>query len=163
MINGTMGVGKTTTCLELQKILPQSVFLDGDWCWHMLPFVVNDETKEMVMDNIVHLLNNFLKCTIFENIIFCWVMHNQSIIDEIVSRINTDKCNQHYFTLMCSENALRERINSDITKGKRNADILTSALSRLAHYNNQRTVKIDVSNIPADMVAEKIRIEIDGC
>ncbi|MEG1477069.1 MAG: AAA family ATPase, partial [Oscillospiraceae bacterium] len=37
MISGTMGVGKTTTCRELQKILPRNVFLDGDWCWSMQP------------------------------------------------------------------------------------------------------------------------------
>ena len=55
IINGTMGVGKTTTCLELQKRLPKNVFLDGDWCWKMEPFVANDETKAMVMDNIAHL------------------------------------------------------------------------------------------------------------
>lgn len=75
IINGTMGVGKTTTSLELQKILPQNVFLDGDWCWSMEPFVVNDETKTMVMNNITYLLNNFIRCSEYENIIFCWVMH----------------------------------------------------------------------------------------
>ncbi|MEG1875672.1 MAG: AAA family ATPase, partial [Angelakisella sp.] len=57
MISGTMGVGKTTTCRELQKILPRNVFLDGDWCWDMQPFVVNEETKAMVMKNICFQLN----------------------------------------------------------------------------------------------------------
>lgn len=60
LIGGTMGVGKTTVCRELNARLPNSVFLDGDWCWCMDPFRVNDETKAMVMDNICHLLNNFL-------------------------------------------------------------------------------------------------------
>jgi broad-specificity NMP kinase len=45
-INGTMGVGKTTTSLELKKILPKCVFLDGDWCWDMSPFIVTEETKK---------------------------------------------------------------------------------------------------------------------
>ena len=39
LINGTMGAGKTTTCQELLKILQPSVFLDGDWCWKMHPFI----------------------------------------------------------------------------------------------------------------------------
>ena len=59
MISGTMGVGKTTTCRELQKILPRNVFLDGDWCWDMQPFVVNEETKTMVMKNICFQLKQF--------------------------------------------------------------------------------------------------------
>ena len=56
IVGGTMGVGKTATCRELQKILPRNVFLDGDWCWDMHPFVVTEETKAMVNGNIAHLL-----------------------------------------------------------------------------------------------------------
>ena len=40
-----MGVGKTTTCKELSKKLQNSVWLDGDWCWMIDPFVVNEENK----------------------------------------------------------------------------------------------------------------------
>lgn len=59
IINGTMGVGKTTVCRELLKALPQCAFLDGDWCWMMDPFIVNEETKKMVQDNIIHLLRSY--------------------------------------------------------------------------------------------------------
>lgn len=70
-VNGTMGVGKTTVCRALNRLLPNSVLLDGDWCWYMDPFVVTEETKTLVMDNICHLLHGFLDCTVFENVIFC--------------------------------------------------------------------------------------------
>ena len=52
MIGGTMGIGKTSTCKFLKNKLPNSVFLDGDWCWDMNPFQINNETKSMVMKNI---------------------------------------------------------------------------------------------------------------
>ncbi len=61
IINGVMGVGKTTICKVLYKKLNNSFWLDGDNCWMMNPFVVNEENKAMVLDNIVHVLNNFLK------------------------------------------------------------------------------------------------------
>ena len=64
MIGGTMGVGKTTVCQQLKQDLQNSVFIDGDWCWDASPFQVTDETKAMVIDNICHLLNNFLKCSV---------------------------------------------------------------------------------------------------
>ena len=35
LIGGTMGVGKTSACRALQQLLPNSVFLDGDWCWNI--------------------------------------------------------------------------------------------------------------------------------
>ncbi len=69
IIGGTIGVGKTTVSKELKNRLHKSVFLDGDWCWDMNPFVVNDETKVMVMDNICYVLNNFIHCSVYENII----------------------------------------------------------------------------------------------
>ena len=61
VINGTMGVGKTAICRSLKKILTPSVFLDGDWCWDMEPFVVSDENNAMVMENIAFLRRNFLQ------------------------------------------------------------------------------------------------------
>lgn len=83
LIGGTMGVGKTTTSQILKNNLADSVFLDGDWCWDSHPFKVTSETKKMVMDNIVYMLNSFIHCSAYQHIIFCWVMHEQSIIDEI--------------------------------------------------------------------------------
>ena len=70
-----MGVGKTSVSQCLKRELPNAVFLDGDWCWDADPFLVTEETKEMVIDNICYLLNHFIQCSAYENIIFCWVMH----------------------------------------------------------------------------------------
>ena len=47
VIGGTMGVGKTTVCRRLARRLPNSAFLDGDWCWDMHPFQVTEETRRM--------------------------------------------------------------------------------------------------------------------
>lgn len=47
-----MGVGKTTVSQQLKQDLPNSVFLDGDWCWDADPFQVTEETKSMVIRNI---------------------------------------------------------------------------------------------------------------
>ena len=79
VIGGTMGVGKTTVCRRLARRLPNSAFLDGDWCWDMHPFQVTEETRRMVVDNICFVLNSFLRCSAFESVVFCWVMHRQEI------------------------------------------------------------------------------------
>ena len=89
LIGGTMGVGKTTVCQILKRKLKNSVFLDGDWCWDAEPFQVTEEPKEMVLQNICFLLNQFLHCSAYENVIFCWVMHEQKIIDTILENIDT--------------------------------------------------------------------------
>ena len=84
-INGTMGAGKSSVCAELLKMLPNAVYLDGDWCWNMHPFIVTDETKAMVVQNITHLLQNFLNCSEVKNVIFCWVMHTAA--EQIAAQI----------------------------------------------------------------------------
>ena len=71
IIGGTMGAGKTATSRALKARLVACVFLDGDWCWDMHPFQVTEETKRMVMDNICYLLNNFIGCSAYQNIVFC--------------------------------------------------------------------------------------------
>ncbi len=75
IIGGTMGVGKSTVSKILKEKLNNSIFLDGDWCWDAHPFQVTEETKRMVLQNICFLLNQFIHCSAYRNIVFCWVLH----------------------------------------------------------------------------------------
>jgi chloramphenicol 3-O-phosphotransferase len=155
-INGTMGVGKTATSRELQGMLSNCVFLDGDWCWDMSPFIVTDETKNMVVDNISYLLNNFIVCSEYKNIIFCWVMHEQAILDDVLSRLNKHDCRLYKFSLVCSEESLILRITNDIKHGIRKKGIIERSVPRLKNYFEIDTKKIDVSEISAKETAEII-------
>ena len=101
LIGGPMGVGKTAACRQLQRLLTRSVFLDGDWCWDMHPFLVSEETRAMVMDNIAHLLGNFLRCSAFDHVIFCCVMHQQAIIDELLARLPLECVRVVRVSLVC--------------------------------------------------------------
>ena len=157
IIGGTMGVGKTTVSQIMKMKLCNSVFLDGDWCWDSNPFRVTEETKEMVMENICFLLNQFISCPAYQNIIFCWVLHEQSIIDDILSRINTDNCQIKNISLICGEAELTDRIMADVSSGKRTVDVLKRSLSRLSNYSSLSTTKIVTDGkLPEQIAAEII-------
>jgi hypothetical protein len=158
LIGGTMGVGKTTCCNFLKLKSENAVFLDGDWCWDASPFQVTEETKTMVLDNICYLLNNFIHCSAYENIIFCWVMHEQSIIDTILSRLDLQCCNVKVISLICSEAALMNRLQHDIDRGIRHPDIIARSLSRISMYNKLNTIQIDISDLTPEEVAEELSI-----
>ena len=156
LIGGTMGVGKTTVCRELKRMLEDCVFLDGDWCWDMHPCVVNEATKAMVQDNICACLGNFLKCPQIKHILFCWVMHEQGIIDEILSRLDLTNCTVRPISLTCTEAELRQRLQKDVDAGIRTADILDRSAARLPLYEKLNTVKLDTTGKTPRQVAREI-------
>ena len=151
-----MGVGKTAVCRQLKKELPRSVFLDGDWCWDASPFQVTKETKAMVLDNICHILNNFLRCSAYENVIFCWVLHEQGILDDLLSRLDAADCTVKAVSLLCTPAALEKRLQKDIAAGLRRADVIGRSLERLPLYSALSTHKIDVSALSPEETAEAI-------
>ena len=124
LIGGPMGVGKTAVGQELKRKLSRSLFLDGDWCWDAIPFQVTAETQKMVRENICFLLIQFIRCSAYEHIIFCWVMHEQSIIDGILRNLETTICEIKVISLLFAEDELRERLIRDIASCRSEPDVL---------------------------------------
>ena len=156
LIGGAMGVGKTAVGQQLKRDLPNSVFLDGDWCWDADPFRVTEETKAMVLENICFLLNSFLRCTAYDHVIFCWVMHRQEIIDAILSRLKPENCRVHCISLVCRPDVLEKRLRGDIAEGIRAPDILEKSLSYLPLYGPLHTEKINTSELSVQQVVDMI-------
>ena len=159
VIGGAMGVGKTTVCQHLKRVLPDSVFLDGDWCWDADPFQVTEETKTMVLDNIRHLLKNFLTCPVYQNVIFCWVMDRQKIIDDVLHGLPTKEVDVKRISLICDRETLCQRLKKAIAAGVREEDILNRSCARLPLYEALDTVKIDTSgSTVAETVSQILEI-----
>lgn len=155
MIGGTMGVGKTTTCRILRDLLPDCAFLDGDWCWDMHPFQVTAETKAMVLDNIVHVLNGFLRCSAFQNVVFCWVLHEQAIADAILSRLEGPFALRRV-SLVCTPEKLAERLMRDVRAGLRDESVVARSVPRLPLYDRLNGEKLDVSELTPGEAARRI-------
>lgn len=148
-----MGIGKSTICNQLNQDLDHSVFLDGDWCWNMDPFIVNQDTKNMVLDNITHCLNNFIHTPGIENIIFCWVMHKQDIIDQIIQKLDTEGVDIHLISLICEKEELIKRMLID----RRDNQTIRKSLQYLEFYKDLDTQKIDVTTLDVQKTIDKIK------
>lgn len=148
-----MGIGKSTICNQLNQDLDHSVFLDGDWCWNMDPFIVNQDTKNMVLDNITHCLNNFIHTPGIENIIFCWVMHKQDIIDQIIQKLDTEGVDIHLISLICEKEELIKRMLID----RRDNQTIRKSLQYLGLYKDLDTQKIDVTTLDVQKTIDKIK------
>lgn len=157
LIGGTMGVGKTTICQQLKLELKNSVLLDGDWCWDANPFRVTEETKSVVIDNICYLLNNFIHCSAYDNIIFCWVMHEQNIIDTIIEKLDAKDCDIVTISLIVDERCLQKRLLADIERGLRNTDVISRSIKRIPLYQKLNTIKIDTCNKSVKTIVDEIK------
>ena len=160
-VNGTMGAGKTATCRELKKLLPPCAFLDGDWCWDMEPFQVTEETKAMVQENIAFLLGQFLRCPAYETVIFCWVMHQEAIIQELLSRLDTRGVQVRVFTLLPSPAALEAHIQKDVAAGLRVPADYQRSLERLPLYQAMDTEKILTDGLTPVQAARAIAKKLE--
>lgn len=156
LIGGTMGVGKTSVCQQLKKELPDSVFLDADWCWDADPFQVTEETKAMVLRNICFLLNSFLHCSAYANVIFCWVMHEQSIVDSILDALDTDACRVIKLSLTANAETVQSRLSADVAAGIRTADVIERSLARIGLYDALDTLKLDTNGKSVSEIVNEI-------
>lgn len=156
IINGTMGVGKTSLCKILNKRMENSVWLDGDWCWQIQPFNPNEENKIMVEDNIRHLLLNFCKNSQIDHIIFSWVISSQILLDRILSWFSSENYKIYVITLMASDEILSNRIKKDISLGLRQDTILESSLEKKKLYKAMDTIKLNTSDLTLEETLNQI-------
>ncbi len=146
MLNGPMGVGKTTVGRHLAALCAPSAFLDGDWCWALEPFAVTPETKNMVLANIAHMLQSYGACSQCSTVIFCWVMQDPDIVRQVLCRLPEGMFDSKLVTLMASRTALEARVQRDINAGLRSADAVQRALSYREQYGWARCV-VDTTHL----------------
>ena len=140
-----MGVGKSAVCRELLRQLTPGVWLDGDWCWNMNPFVVSEENKRMVLSNITHLLRAYLNNSSCRYVLFCRVMDQPLLFEAVLGPLRDIPFTLHSFSLVCTEQVLRERLERDVRDGIREADVIPRSLRRLPAYAALPTCKLDVT------------------
>lgn len=156
IINGPIGVGKTTVGKLLCDKLYKSAFLDGDWCFDLHPFIANKETKDMAIDNILHIIKNYLNCTQCEFVVFNWVMDKTYVYEKIIDGIKSTDMHLYEITLYCTDVALENRWYKDTLCEWRNDEWLNVSKRSLNYFESLNTLKIDTSNKQAVDVADEI-------
>lgn len=91
-----------------------------------------------------------------ENVVFCWVMHQQSIIDSIAEKLDLANCDVKYISLIADENALRKRLMEDVERGVRTADVIDRSIARMHLYQKLNTIKIDTNDKSVSVIADEI-------
>jgi hypothetical protein len=84
-------------------------------------------------------------------------MHEQSIIDYILEKLDTQNCEVICVSLIADENTLRERLSADVEKGIRSEDEIERSIARIPMYQALGTIKIDTNAKTAVVIANEIK------
>ncbi|MBP5451217.1 MAG: AAA family ATPase [Treponema sp.] len=158
IINGPMGVGKTTVGKYIADHNPGTAFIDGDWCLDIHPFVGNRETKTMAVDNILHMIGNYKKCSECKLIVLVWLMDNGWVYDSIIDGIKKLELDIKSVTLTCGKNELTERWQNDKQCPWRTDEWLKVSTASLGYFSSLGNT-LDTSGLTIESIARKITEE----
>ncbi len=155
IINGPMGVGKTVTGKLIAEKHPGTAFIDGDWCMDLHPFVGNRETKAMAVDNILHMIGNYQKCSECKMVVLVWLMDDQWVLRSILDRLAALRAEVKSVTLICDRETLIRRWKNDHNCEWRTNRWLEVSLASLPYFSAMKD-PIDTSELSVDQTAEMI-------
>ena len=155
MINGPMGVGKTATGKYIAEKNEGTAFIDGDWCLDIHPFVGNRETKAMAIDNILHMIDNYRKCSVCRMIVLVWLMDEEWVRERLEKGVADMGLDLRSVTLVCDRDELVQRWTHDHVCEWRTDEWLAVSLQSLDAFAKMDNC-IHTSGLSIEQTAEMI-------
>ena len=159
ILNGPMGVGKTTVGKYIADQNPGTAFIDGDWCMDIHPFIGNQETKAMAVDNILHMIRNYQKCSVCSMVVLVWLMDDPWVIQRITEGVAALQAEMKNVTLVCDRENLIRRWENDPNCEWRTDEWLKVSLKSLPGFASMENA-IDTSHLSVDQAADLIMRQI---
>ena len=155
ILNGPMGVGKTTVGKYIADHYPGTAFIDGDWCLDLHPFVGNRETKAMAVDNILHMIGNYMKCSVCKMIVLVWLMDDPWVLQAITDGLAALQAEVKSVTLVCDrENLIRRWVNDHNCEWRTDEWLKVSLASLPAFAAMGNTM--DIAGLSVDRIAGRV-------
>jgi chloramphenicol 3-O-phosphotransferase len=154
ILSGSPCVGKTTVAEQLFETLENCAHLDGDWCWRVNPFSIQDPRLRNGDKSMSFVLSTYLNSA-FDFVIFSSVVAMfESIREAILRDITAAGYEVFGFTLTCSEQTLAERHRA---RGDAN-EISFEWLRQEPHKDD---IVIDTDGKTVEEIAREIKTIID--
>lgn len=155
ILNGPMGVGKTTVGKYIAEHNPGTAFIDGDWCMDIHPFVGNNETRAMAVDNILYMIGNYQKCSECSMVVLVWLMDDPKVVKQISDGIMNLNAQPMLYTLICGQEELIRRWEKDTQCEWRTDEWLNVSLKSLSSFASMENI-IDTDGLSVEHIAEMI-------
>lgn len=159
ILNGPMGVGKTTTAHALVDRLAPALFLDGDHVADFRPFDVREATHlDYVEATLAHLIA-FHAANGFDRQVVAWVFESGERLGDFEARLRAQGHAVHAFRLACEAAEHEARVRA---RGRENLHWELKRHRELAHAFELAAARgglgrtLDTTDMTPEDVAEAI-------
>jgi chloramphenicol 3-O-phosphotransferase len=159
IINGSLGVGKSSVAEELHWKFDKSVHLDGDHIGDVHPFEIYDDARIDHLYRTLALLVGFHQKNGYDNFVINYVFESSESMGDLLDLLRPLDASIHVYWLTCDKREQEKRIRA------RSRDQLGWELDRFVELQRIQAeaaqagfigVEVDTSNLSALEVAEKI-------
>ena len=98
------------------------------------PFVGNPETRAMAVDNILHMIGNYQKCSVCSMVVLVWLMDDPKVKEKIMDGLSAFKAEVKDVTLVCNRENLIRRWENDLNCEWRTDEWLNVSLKSLPRF-----------------------------
>lgn len=166
IINGPLGIGKTSVSWELLRCFERAAMLDGDYLGAIQPFEIYDEARIAYLDQTFVHMSAWHKQHGYTNLVINYVFEQPEALAHLRALLQPLDGEIYAFRLTCSEAEMERRIRQ--RAGPENADSASVAWE-LQRFRELVTIQeeaalhgdlgrvVDTSTLSAVEVARQIK------
>jgi chloramphenicol 3-O-phosphotransferase len=159
MINGSLGVGKSSVADELHWKFDKSVHLDGDYIGDVHPFEIYDEARIDHLYRTLELLVGFHLKNGYANFVINYVFESPESLQDLLALLRPLDDSIHVYWLTCDEpegaRRIRLRRRNELD-WELNRFVELQQIQRKAAKQGFIGKEVDTSGLTVEQVAEKI-------
>lgn len=112
IINGSVGVGKSSVAEELHWKFDKSVCLDGDYIGNVNPFEIYDEARIDHLYRTLELLIGFHQQNGYHDFVINYVFESPDSLQDLLDLLHPLDSSIHTYWLICDEKEQAKRIRN---------------------------------------------------
>lgn len=165
IINGSVGVGKSSVARQLHWTFEKSVYLDGDEIGHVHPFEIYDEARIQHLYDTLALLIKFHQQHGYDNFVINYVFESSASLQDLVRRLKPLDPSIHMYWLTCAKEVQSQRIKK---RGRANLEwelnrfVELQCIQQKAAQEGFIGKEIDTTKLEVAEVAKEIWKDIFG-
>lgn len=152
---GANGVGKSTTSRLLNRLIPDSAYIDMEYCCALNPFRHTEDTIPFIQDNMYALLANCMTHSCVHTILLPYGLHGAraQIYQNVLQKLRANYAfSYHPIVLECAEEENIARMRAD----QRDEARIRRALEHSNVYRESPFPRIDTTGKSAAEAAQAV-------